>query len=184
MQAEIRRKVKLFNEYLVRFSELKKDQETFEFLLKDSFFKVFESNEWDTGSVQVSVTASKRSDGITFDFDLKGELIVTCDRCLETFQHQLNSEQTLFVKFGQTEQELDDDVQVVSKDDNQIDLSSFLYEYLVLALPVKKVHPENSEGKSGCDPRMIAKLNEHIITEESEIMDPRWQDLKNLLDKN
>jgi hypothetical protein len=49
---------------------------------------------------------------------------------------------------------------------------------------VKKVHPLNSEGNSGCDPKMIAKLNEHIITEESEIIDPRWQDLKKLLDKN
>jgi uncharacterized metal-binding protein YceD (DUF177 family) len=176
--------VKRLSEYVVRFSELKNDEEKFEFLMEDSFFKVYESSEWETGLVKAEVLASKRPDGITLEFYLWGTLTVNCDLCLEAFQHQIKSKQSLFVKYGQIEEELDDDVVVVTRDENQIDLSSFLYEYLLLSIPVKKVHPLGPDGNSGCDQGMIKKLQEHIVSDKKQITDPRWDDLKKLLDKN
>ena len=184
MQPEIRRIVKKIGEYVVRFSELKEDTETFEYSLEEKFFQLYTSNDWESGKIRAIVTAEKRVDGITLVFDLRGELTVVCDRCLDAFPHQVSASETLFVKYGLIEEELDDNIVVVSKEENQIDLGKYLYEYLVLSLPVKRVHPDQADGNPGCNPEMLARLNKHIVTEDTEVTDPRWDELKKLMDKN
>jgi uncharacterized metal-binding protein YceD (DUF177 family) len=176
--------VKKHGEYVVRFSELKEDTETFEYSLEETFFQLFSSPEWESGKIRAFVTVSKRADGITLDIDLDGTLTVICDRCLDAFPHEVVVRQTLFMKYGQQEEELDANVVVVSREDNQVDLGKYMYEYLVLALPVRRVHPDLANGSPGCNPDMLQKLEEHIVTQETERTDPRWDELKKLMDKN
>jgi len=64
-------------------------------------------------------------------------------------------------------------------DEFHFDLSQFFYEYIHLALPIKRVHPDDKEGRSTCDPEMIKKLQEHVI-EDKNSTDPRWDGLKKL----
>lgn len=171
-------------EYVVRFSELKEDTERFKFLLRDSFFQAYKSSDWENGFIDAMVSVEKRPDGITIDLKMIGELTVTCDRCLDPFQLPVDFTQRLYVQYGQEPEELDDNIVVVAREDNQIDLASYFYEYLVLSIPVKRVHPDNPSGDSGCNREMIEKLEEHIIDKKIEKGDPRWDDLKKLIDKN
>jgi uncharacterized metal-binding protein YceD (DUF177 family) len=53
----------------------------------------------------------------------------------------------------------------------------------MLALPIKRVHPLDKNGKSMCDPAMLKELEELIIEEEKE-NDPRWDELKKLMNDN
>jgi uncharacterized metal-binding protein YceD (DUF177 family) len=53
----------------------------------------------------------------------------------------------------------------------------------MLALPLKRVHTIDKHGKNTCDPVMIKKLEEFIIVEEKE-NDPRWDELKKLMNDN
>jgi uncharacterized metal-binding protein YceD (DUF177 family) len=48
-------------------------------------------------------------------------------------------------------------------DEHEIDLVSFFYEYIHLALPIKRIHPDDEKGNSTCNPEMIRKLNDHLI---------------------
>jgi uncharacterized protein len=184
LQPEIRRSVKKKPEYVVRFSELKEDTETYEFILEDSFFQAFSSSEWEGGRVRAIVKATKRTDGITLGFKMNGKVMVVCDRCLEMFSLPVETLQQLFIKYGEEAAELDDDVVLVPKEMNQIDLSGFFYDYLVVSIPVRRVHPDKENGESGCNQEMIEKLNKHIITEDAGKTDPRWDELKKLMDKN
>ncbi|MEX0983132.1 MAG: DUF177 domain-containing protein [Bacteroidales bacterium] len=172
------------SEYVVRFSELKDDTETFEFSLRDTFFKDFQSNEWESGRVNVVVDVIKRPDGITIDFEMKGELTVLCDRCLDAFAQPVNFSQRLFVKYGQEPKELDDNMVIIPREENQIDLAGYFYEYLLLSMPVKRVHPNRVNGESGCNKEMLKKLKQHIVNNSVEDTDPRWDALKRLIDKN
>ncbi|MEX0987125.1 MAG: DUF177 domain-containing protein [Bacteroidales bacterium] len=172
------------SEYVIHFSGIKEETETFEYSLGDSFFRDFKSIEWEGGRIGAVVRVGRRPDGLTLDFELNGELTVICDRCLESFPYPVNTCQRLFVKYGSQFEELTEDVVVVAKEDNQLELSGFLYEYLVLALPVKRVHPDDTSGKSGCNETMIKRLEQHLVTEKTEKTDPRWDDLKKLMDKN
>jgi uncharacterized metal-binding protein YceD (DUF177 family) len=52
----------------------------------------------------------------------------------------------------------------------------------MLALPIRKIHPDDSNGNSTCDPVMLKKL-EDLRVEESE-NDPRWDELKKLMNNN
>lgn len=184
MQAEIRRIVKGMNGYMIRFSELKENRETFEFILEESFFKFYQCSDWEGGKISVHVEAKQRADGITLDFTFAGYLRVVCDRCLDTYILDLSFEEQLFIKYGLKDEEIEDNIVIISRDENKIDLSKHFYEYLVLSLPVKKIHPDKMNGESGCNAKMIEKLEEHMIKNESDLTDSRWEDLKKLLDKN
>jgi uncharacterized protein len=176
--------VKKGSEYVVRFSELKDETETFEFLLEDSFFQFYRNSEWDGGRVNVVVDIIKRPDGITLDCQMNGGLIVTCDRCLELFNLPVGFRQRLYVKYGKEPQELDDNIVVVTREENQVNLGRFFYEYLLLSVPMKRVHPGSTGEKDGCNREMIKKLERHIVTQQIENNDPRWDELKKLIDKN
>lgn len=182
MQPEIRRSVKTKSEYVIRFSELSVDTETFEFRLEESFFQGFESSEWEKGDVTVDLTATKRVDGITLDFVFAGFVEVICDRCLDSFPQEIEADYTLYVKFGDEAGELDDNIVVVPRDENQMDLSTLFYEYLLLSLPIQRIHPDKENGESGCNSEMIKKLERHQVEEEKTDTDPRWDELKKLFD--
>jgi uncharacterized protein len=68
-------------------------------------------------------------------------------------------------------------------DEHELDMKQYFYEYILLALPIKRVHPDDKNGNSTCDPEMLKKLKEHIISEEVE-SDPRWDELKKLINNN
>jgi uncharacterized protein len=63
-----------------------------------------------------------------------------------------------------------------------LDLRQQIYEFIMLALPIKRVHPADKKGKSTCDPVMLKKLEELIIEEKEN--DPRWDELKKLMNNN
>ena len=66
---------------------------------------------------------------------------------------------------------------------HELDLQQHLYEFIHLALPIKRVHPGDKNGKSTCDPVMLKKLEELIVEEEKEER-PRWDELKKLMNDN
>jgi len=68
-------------------------------------------------------------------------------------------------------------------DEHELDLQQHFYEYIHLALPIKRVHPDDQSGNSTCDPVMLKKLKELIVEEKYE-NDPRWDELKRLMNDN
>jgi uncharacterized protein len=91
-----------------------------------------------------------------------------CDRCLEAFYMPLSSANRLFVRQGKEWEESDPDMITMPLDEHEIDLSQFFYEYIHLALPLKRIHPDDGDGNSTCNPDMIRKLNDHLVHGEAE----------------
>ena len=89
---------------------------------------------------------------------------MTCDRCLEEFMMPVGYTGTLAVRYSETEQESDGEVMWIGPSETEIDLSQYIYESICLNLPYQRVHPVGSNGKSGCDPDMLARFN--IVSEE------------------
>jgi len=153
--------------------------------LDDKFFEKFENSEVKTGSINAKVLLTKQTTLMILNFTVKGTVELLCDRCLDQFNQKINNEGKLFVKFGLEEEELSDEIIVVSFEDHQLNVAQFLYELVILGLPIKRVHP-NKKGKNTCDPEMIKKLGEYLVNEESlndeGPVDERWIELKKLLD--
>lgn len=169
--------------YTIPLSGLKEGRHTFDFEIDKEFFEQFEESEVKEGRLIANVVMDKRSTHLDLAIMISGEVKICCDRCLELFFHPVVCENRLLVKFGKTIEDIDPDILSLPVGEHELDLQQHIYEYIHLALPIKRVHPNDKNGKSTCDPEMLKKLEELIIDEEKEI-DPRWDKLKNLMNNN
>ena len=166
--------------YTIPISGLKEGCHSHKFELGKEFFGLFEESEIREGELIVSVEADRRVSHIDIMIRIKGTVMVSCDRCLGVFSLPVNSENRLLVKFDKSHDETDPDIISMSAEETELDLTLYLYEYIQLALPIQRIHPEDEKGNSTCDPEMISKLNEHIINEDIGT-DPRWDELKRIM---
>jgi uncharacterized protein len=169
--------------YTIPLVGLKEGQHTTEFEIGEEFFEEFEESEVKEGSLIANVEMDKRSSHIDMSVRISGNVKVCCDRCLGMFSYPVACTNRLLVKFGKSLEVSDPDIITLPVDEQELDLKQHIYEYILLSLPIKRVHPDDKFGKSTCDPLMLKKLEELIVDKESE-NDPRWDELKKLMNDN
>ena len=169
--------------YTIPISGLREGHHTIDFEIDKEFFEKFEESEVKEGSLIAIIEMDKRSTHIDMIIRVSGSVRISCDRCLEMFSQPVSSENRVLVKFGKNLEDTDPDIISVSADEHELNLHQQIYEFIMLALPIKRVHPADKKGKSTCDPVMLKKLEELLIEEEKE-NDPRWDDLKKLMNDN
>lgn len=114
---------------------------------------------------------------LIFEFSITGTVEVTCDRCLELFDYPVEGNETLYVKLGDEWDEESDDVLIIPESEHEFNVSQLIYEYIMLMLPIQRIHPDDENGKSTCDPTMLEKLGTQPEPQET---DPRWEALAQL----
>lgn len=107
---------------------------------------------------------------------IAGLVKAVCDRCLGGVDLEVKGEMNLYVKQSEREEGNDDDFIVLSPDDDFLDLSSYLYETYMLNYPMRVVHPDGE-----CDKEMENVLDDYIIEEDDKPIDPRWDELRKLI---
>ncbi|HZL12180.1 MAG TPA: DUF177 domain-containing protein [Prolixibacteraceae bacterium] len=167
--------------YNIAFKGLSQGKHTFDYEVDGKFFSGFDGGVVDQGSVNVRITLEKQSSMMILWFDVKGIVHVQCDRCLEMYDQPIEGLERIFVKFGEKEFIDGDDVIWVSTNDYQLNVAQLIYEFICLAMPIKKVHPDDENGNTTCDPEMIEKLDKYIVREGEE-KNSVWNELKKLLD--
>ena len=169
--------------YTIQLGGLKEGHHTIDFEIDKEFFEQFEESEVKEGSLIANIEMDKRTSHADIIIKVSGSVRISCDRCLEIFSQPISSENRLLVKFGKSIEDLDPDILSLAADESQLDLQQQIYEFIMLALPIKRVHPLDKYGKSNCNPVMLKKLDELLIEEEKET-DPRWDELKKLMNDN
>jgi len=167
--------MKVLKEYEIPFVGLKEGMHNYHFRVDHEFFAQFEYSEVQQGTLSVDVNLEKRSRMMVFTFNIDGKVVVPCDRCLADMDLRLKGEQRLIVKLGHEWKEETDEILIIPDTESHIDISGFIYEYIMLLLPYQRMHPE---GEGLCDETMIEKLEKH----EPHREDPRWDALKELKD--
>jgi uncharacterized metal-binding protein YceD (DUF177 family) len=167
-------------QYAIPFRGLKEGTHSYEFIADVSFFEQFDSSEIKKGLVRVLVDLVKHNQFLELHFSLDGKVTVQCDRCLEPFAMGIRHGAVLYVRYGETTHEESDEVLILADSASEIRLEQYIYEYIHLALPYQRIHPE-TDGHSGCDPGMIEKLENLSVGGESNGEDPRWDKLKGLI---
>jgi uncharacterized protein len=169
--------------YTLPLSGLKEGHHTIDFEIDKEFFDQFEESEIKEGSLITNIEMDKRSSHADLVIRISGKVRICCDRCLEMFFYPVNCKNRLLVKFGKTIDDIDPDILSLPVGEQELDLQQHIYEFIMLALPIKRVHPNDKEGNSACNPGMLKKLDELLIDEEPET-DPRWDELKKLMNDN
>ena len=166
-------------QFVVPFSGLKVGNYTFTFEIDDRFFEHFEYSEISQGRIHVDVVLERQPRMMVFSFLIAGHVFIPCDRCGEMFSQPVDGEETLIVKYGPEHEEESEDILVIKEDEHELDLSQYIYEYIHLLLPMRKVHGTDENGNSLCNPDITSRIT---YQEDQPEDDPRWDVLKKLKD--
>ena len=166
-------------QFKIDLKSLTSEETTLDFDLKDSYFESLDDSELKQGALHVSVSIRKATGFFELLFHTEGTVTVTCDRCLDDMSQEIETDNRLIVKLGAVNSE-EDDIIIVSEDEGILDLSWIIYEFIVLAIPIKHVH---APGK--CNPAMSQVLEELSADrssdeESAQPIDPRWSKLAEL----
>ncbi|MCX6309998.1 MAG: DUF177 domain-containing protein [Bacteroidia bacterium] len=178
---------------------------TFDYTLDTEYFKDIDSQEVQKGNVKAKVLVRNNGSNYELTFTLEGIVKVPCDRCLDDMELPIAHSGKLIVKFGTTYAEEGDDIIIIPEVEGEINIAWFLYEFVALSIPIKHIH---APGK--CNRMMSGKLKKHLAknpddedddmdqeidiedTEpvidfeesDSQPTDPRWDELKKIIDNN
>lgn len=171
------------SQFTLPFSGLSEGKHQFEFTADDRLFAEFETSEVEKGELKIQVELEKRSTYLSLSFYLNGTVELVCDRCLENFNYPVESKRKLLVKFSEKQNEDEAELIYLHPNDFQVEIAQFIYEFVILSLPIRRIHPDGENGESMCDPVMINKLEElryHSNTLD-ETDDPRWNELRRFI---
>lgn len=170
-------------------------QYEFEYVLDDAFFAAREQTLVLGGQVVVQLLVDRTDRLLTLSFHLHGLVRLTCDRSLEEFDYPLDATETLHIRFGGETKELADDVLQITPETQVLPLDQHLYDYVVTALPMKKLHPRfvqadaEADAQAGpaadqSDTRLIYSASTAADAADDDDddapADPRWAALRNL----
>ena len=166
------------NEFLIPVSGLALGSHSYQFEINDGFFAEREYSEIQQGKVAVSLDIDRQETLMVLHFGIEGTVRVACDRCADEFDLPIRDEREFFLKLGTENAQESDDVEVVPAEQADYDISSLVYEFIILAVPMHRVHPEGQ-----CNPEVMAMLTAEAPVEEAQEeneIDPRWAALKNI----
>ena len=177
-------RMKALREYDIAFVGLKEGQHTFDYKIENSFFELFEFNEFNSSLVEVLVTLNKKSTLLELNYKAKGSVNVNCDLSNEPFNLPLESTLDMIVKFGEDYHDNGEDIITIPRSEHKVNIAQYIYEMLVLAVPSKRIHPGIEDGTLDSD--ILRKLEELQPRTDNKVQnieetDPRWDSLKKLL---
>lgn len=177
--------MKQLREFDIAFVGLKPGVHTFQYQITDSFFENYGPQDFTNCKATVKLQFDKKSNFFMLKFEIGGSVTVTCDRCGQPFELQLWDDFEHVVKLVEdpTELEGNDDPEVtyINKTESHYNVASLIYEFINLSIPMQRIHPDDAEGKSGCDPKvleMLAKMND----QEQQKANPIWKGLEKFKD--
>ena len=168
---------------MIPFKGLKDGLYEYTFEISKKFFEHYDQSEIQEGLLQAKVSLDKNPQFLELTFQINGYVNIMCDRCLDFFDLYTESRNTMYFRFGEESIEISDDVIVLSEGETEINVAQYIYEFIHLSLPYKRIHPDKN-GKSKCDPQMINKLDLLQSKDLNIKSDPRWDKLKDIIEKN
>ena len=185
-------KMKVTNEFLIPFIGLKLGKHQFEYQISKAFFEYFEFDEFESANIKVNIVLEKKNTMLELNFKHSGAINVPCDLTSEDFDLPIKGSLKLVVRFGETFNDENEDLLILPIGEHQIDVAQYIYEMVVLSIPLKKTHPGVKYGT--LETKALSKLKEISVTEQTqeenvqeeteikaENTDPRWDKLKTLL---
>jgi uncharacterized metal-binding protein YceD (DUF177 family) len=182
-----------YSEYIVPLRGLKGDTHKFEYKLTNDYFAKIDDPDITKGKLDVVLNVKKIGETFELNFNIKGVVQISCDRCLDDMDQAIDTQDTIFVKFGKEFAEEDGNVVIVPFEEGEINVAWFIFEFIALNIPIKHVHPF---GK--CNKEMTSKLKQVSTFEKDEDSDgdfeiddedfsdkkqtdPRWDVLKKII---
>ena len=167
------------NKFILKFAGLKDGKHKFEYEADNSFFKTYNYREFNDANINFNIDFIKKSTVLELQIIGDGVVNIYCTLSNEPFDYNLKTRFKLIVKFGEYYDDSNDELLILPHGSHSINLDQFLYEMVVLSMPIRNVHPGVEDGSIKSD--VINRLKDFDINnEKSSNFDPRWDKLKKL----
>lgn len=184
--------------YKVDLKNMRSDRSEYQYCLDKAFFEAINDVLIRDGNVSVNLLVQKVAGSYEFMFRMEGMVRIPCDRCLDEMELPVERVSCVKVKMGD-EYADDGDMIVVPYEDGVLNVAHLMYEIIALEIPIKHVH-----APGDCNVVMMRVLKEHEAADETgtveenmsvgasrhgaddsgKSVDPRWDELKKILDNN
>lgn len=158
----------------------------FEFEVGNDFFSHYGTQLITEGALKAEVTLDKRETLIEVTFFISGTVKLICDRSLDPFDALIQTKKALVFKYGETDEELSDEIIMIQRDTEALDFGQYIYEFIALQVPMKKLHPRFRAAEEAEDEAVegkivySSKLSHDDTVDEGTDIDPRWEILRKL----
>lgn len=171
----------------IEIAALANGSHAFDYLMHDDFFASIEQDIISKGNVFTDVLLEKTDLYIKAKFMSKGSVELICDRTLLPFNYFIETQNTLTFNFSDRNEEINEELVLIRRDTTVLEVSNYIYEFIILAIPLKKIHPDykrKDEDENNDNILIYSSLSEESEPEDTgvDILDPRWEALKKLKD--
>lgn len=171
----------ILKEFSLPIQGLKVGIHQYQYTIDASFFKHFEASPVEESEIKVDLELDMRSNMMILDFVLEGWMSAACDRCSADIKLPLQNEQTLFVKYSEEKEEEDDDVVFISREAPELNVAKFIYEFVVLSLPITNTYDCESDNPRPCNMEVLDYLNKINENDDDDVSGGSvWDALKDL----
>ncbi len=183
--------MKKVDQYEIYLAQLKNQDYSYDYSLDAAFFELYDDSPIKQGVFDVHLDLIKSETMLQLDFHIQGQVELVCDRSLEPFLEQIQDHKKQIFKFADREEEVSDELSFIPWGTDTLNLAHLMYEYIILALPYKRLHPDyREEGDEEEEENQNATVWVYSSDEETEDepssrvdedpVDPRWNALKKL----
>jgi uncharacterized protein len=179
--------MKVRREFDIDIYGLSHKKHDYEYVLESSFLADFDGSLVETGKLKAKVILDKSETMLLANFVIEGFVELTCDRSLEKFDYPIQLDKNLIFKYGEEFGELSDEILTIPKDTQKLNIAQYIFEFIGLAIPMKKLHPKfvTEDEHEDAEGVLIYSTKKNTDSEEKEDddsgeIDPRWNILNNL----
>ena len=169
--------------YDISFAGLKQGEHRFDFEIDRAFLEEFGYDDFNDIHQKITIDLNKKSNLLELFLKNEGVVNVNCDVSNEPFDMPITGELFLVVKFGEQFDDENEELLILPHGEHQVNVAQYIYELVVLSIPVKRVHPdvENGTLHSEILDKLEALSPKENVENDQEYIDPRWETLKKVI---
>jgi uncharacterized metal-binding protein YceD (DUF177 family) len=168
--------------YEIAFVGLRAGVHEFSYELDNQFFKDKGAQDTENIEANVKLLLDKNTGFMLLKFIVGGKAEVSCDRCGNPLTADLWDEFNMVVKLTEDPEEMnnteeDADVFYISRTESHINVEDWLYEFVMLSIPLQKMCGNDAEGHSLCNEEVLKKLEEMKAATDEHNANNIWKGL-------
>jgi len=162
----------------IPISGLQIGKHNFHYKIDNGFLKAMEATHRE-GNFEVDLELDRKPSLFEISFNIVGSINLPCDRCMEAIDLPIETSNTLVFKYAEEEREEEEIVFILPSTMN-LNVAKYIYEMIMLAVPLRKVKDCESEGYKDCNQKVLDYLDKEVIEEEVEEESQLAKALKNI----
>ncbi len=153
------------NKYTINHHALSVGTHSFEWSFGDEMFEnCTEESGIFGGEGKIHIDLKKGANLMEAQVEIEGVVRCECDRCMGECEQGVEYDGTVIIKSAYDKGEYDGDIIWIDPSDDALDMEQWLFESIVLSLPMQRMHSSREE----CDPEAMKYLSEGVVENEED----------------